>query len=165
MGGRRDPHSEAFLGHHGGMRSTVARALVAFSAIAALALLPAAPVSAKQEQKVAAFFIDYVPHAISINEGDTIVFVNSDPFGGLGHSLTQGTYGGAAPKFDSGVVTLGQEKEVAGISSLPQGEYVIQCSVHPPMKGSLFVDPPARSPVDAATPIVTEIIQIITGKR
>ena len=162
MGGRRDPQRAAFLRHHGGMRSTAVRAVVALAAVAAMALLPAGPVSAEQDQKVGAFFIDYVPHAVSINQGDTLTFVNTDPFSGVGHSLTQATYGGAAPRFDSGVVTLGQEKEVAGVSSLPQGEYLIQCRIHPPMKGSLFVDPPARSPVDAVNSFVNEIIQIIT---
>jgi plastocyanin len=129
---------------------------------AATALLPGGPASAAQEQKVGAFFIDYVPHAVSINQGDTLTFVNTDPFSGEGHSFTQGTYGGVAPRFDSGVVPLGQDREVAGVSSLPQGEYIIQCRVHPPMKGSLFVDPPARSPVDALNAFLNEIIQVIT---
>lgn len=108
-----------------------------------------APAGAARQHTIAAMAIDYLPpDSISINEGDTMVFVNTDPTAGVGHSVTQGTSGGAAPKFDSGVIPFGESADVTGISELKQGEYLIQCQVHPIMKTVLFVGPVRDDPMD-----------------
>jgi plastocyanin len=101
---------------------------------------------------VGAFFIDYLPHAVQIRQGDSLTLVNTDPFAGEGHTVTQATSGGVAPKFDSEVTPFGQSSEVRGVSELPVGEYVIHCRVHPSMRGSLFVDPPAPPPTERIPP-------------
>ncbi len=116
------------------------------------------PANAAREHTMGAFFIDYAPDPLTINEGDTITFVNTDPFAGVGHSFTQGTPEGVAPKFDTGVIAPGASAEVKGISDLRQGEYLIQCTVHAPMRGHLFVGAPARPPTEAVTEFIDSVL-------
>lgn len=130
-------------------RTTFARLALALTTAAVL--VPAPPASAAEQQMVGAFFIDYLPHAVQIRQGDSLTLVNTDPVAGEGHTFTQATYGNVAPKFDSDVTPFGQSSEVRGIPELPVGEYVIHCRIHASMKGSLFVDPPAR-PLTALIP-------------
>jgi plastocyanin len=131
-------------------RITAARLAVALTTAAVL--VPAPPASAAEQQVVGAFFIDYVPDGVQIRQGDSLTFVNTDPFAGEGHTVTQATYGDVAPKFDSDVTPFGRSSEVRGISELPVGEYLIRCRIHPSMKGSLFVDPPAPPPTERIPP-------------
>jgi plastocyanin len=145
----------AQLGHHGVImtgfrRTTFARLALALTTAAVL--VPAPPASAAEQQTVGAFFIDYVPHAVQIRQGDSVTLVDTDPFAGEGHTFTQATYGDVVPKFDSDVTPFGQSSEVRGISDLAVGEYVIHCRIHPSMKGSLFVDPPAPPPTERIPP-------------
>lgn len=131
--------------------TTRTRIAVNLAVIAAVVIVPIAstPAGAAREHTIAAMAIDYLPpDSISINEGDTMTFVNTDPVAGIGHSVTQGTSQGAAPKFDSGVVAFGGSADVAGISELKQGEYLIQCQVHPIMTTVLFVGPVRDDPMD-----------------
>jgi plastocyanin len=136
-------------------RNTLARLAVALGPalmVAAAVLFPASPAPAAEQQTVAAFFIDYVPDSVQIRQGDTLTLVNTDPFAGQGHTVTQATYGDVAPKFDSDVTPFGQSSEVQGIPQLPVGEYVIRCRVHPVMRAALFVDPPAPPPTERIPP-------------
>jgi len=112
-------------------------------------LLPVSPASADDRQ-MAAFFIDYVPQSVTINEGDTLAFANTDPFGGQGHSVTHETAPGEAPLFDSGVVPFGSVIEVPGIPELKRGDYLITCQVHPEvMRAFLYVGGESRPLTDA----------------
>ena len=133
-------------------RSALARLALALTFGLAALLVPASPVSAAEQQMVGAFFIDYLPDSVQIRQGDTLMLVNTDPFAGQGHTVTQATSGDIAPKFDSDVTPFGQVSEVRGISELPVGEYVIRCRIHPIMRGGLFVDPPAPPPTERIPP-------------
>jgi plastocyanin len=129
-----------------------AAAGLAVALATATVLVPAPSASAAEQQIVGAFFIDYVPHGVQIRQGDSLTLVNTDPFAGPGHTVTQATYGDVAPKFDSDVTPFGHSSEVRGISQLPVGEYLIRCRIHPSMRGSLFVDPPAPPPTERIPP-------------
>lgn len=111
--------------------------------------LPGNPASADDRQ-IAAFFIDYLPQQVTINEGDTLMFANTDPFGGQGHTVTHETAPGEAPRFDTGVVPFGSAVEVAGIPDLKPGDYLITCRIHPEvMRAFLYVGGPSRPLTDA----------------
>ena len=121
------------------------------------------PAHAATEHRVVAFFIDYAPDPIDINKGDSIVFFNTDPVAGVGHSFTQAVYPEhVTPKFDTGVIETGTSVDVKGISDLPEGQYLIQCTVHAPMRGHLFVHPPSRSPVEAVQQVVGSLLGALT---
>lgn len=119
-----------------------------------VALVPAPPAAAARQHAIAAFFIGYVPDSLTINKGDSLVFINTDPFAGVGHTVTHSPASGTAPKFDSDVTVFGQSTEVRGISELEQGDYLITCRVHPIMRGFLFVGAEARSPTDTIFDLV-----------
>jgi plastocyanin len=110
-------------------------------------LLPGSNQARATEHVVASFLLSYVPDVLGIRQGDSITFVNSDPFGVNGHSFTQAT-GGATPRFDSDVAMIGQAVKVRGVESLPPGEYAVVCKVHPIMKGGLVV-----GKTDGANPV------------
>jgi plastocyanin len=128
--------------------SSVGLALVV---IAFGTLLPVSPAGADDRQ-MAAFFIDYLPQQVTINEGDSLAFANTDPFSGQGHTVTHDPPPGTAPLFDSGVVALGSVVDVPGIPDLKRGEYLITCRVHPDiMRAYLSVGAPSRPITDAIT--------------
>jgi plastocyanin len=111
--------------------------------------LPGNPASADDRQ-LAAFFIDYLPQTVTINEGDNLMFANTDPFGGQGHTVTHETAPGERPLFDSEVVPFGSVIEVPGITDLKQGDYLITCRMHPElMRAFLYVGAASRPPTDA----------------
>lgn len=117
---------------------TTAAARLGLVCTAVALLLPTAPAAAAEEHRIGAFFISYVPDNVTINRGDTLVFVNTDPFSGEGHTLTQAT-NEASPRFDTGLVGLGESAEVQGVSELQKGKYLFRCMVHDVMTGFLFV--------------------------
>jgi plastocyanin len=111
-------------------------------ALAALALLlpgssPARAAAGKQV--VAAFLFSYVPDVHGVRQGDTLTFVNTDPFGVRGHSFTHATGPGVTPRFDSDIAMPGQAVEVRGVEALVPGEYGVRCKVHTNMTGGLIV--------------------------
>jgi plastocyanin len=120
---------------------------LALGVIAFGALVPVSPAGADEHQ-MAAFFIEYLPRSVDINEGDTLLFANTDPFSGKGHTVTHHAAPGETPLFDSGVVPFGSTLSVPGISELDVGEYLITCQVHPIMRGFLFVGGPPRPITD-----------------
>jgi plastocyanin len=121
---------------------------VALAVIAVGALLPGGSASADDRQ-MAAFFIDYVPNAVTINEGDSLLFANTDPFSGAGHTVSHNPPPGVAPLFDSAVIPFGSAVEIPGIPELKRGDYLIQCRVHPLMRAFLSVGGPPRPITDA----------------
>jgi plastocyanin len=121
---------------------------VALAVIALGALVPAGPAGADEHQ-MAAFFIEYTPRAVDINQGDTLLFANTDPFSGEGHTVTQNPAPGTAPLFDSDVVPFGSSLQIPGIADLKPGDYLITCRVHPIMKGFLSVGGPPRPITEA----------------
>ena len=112
-------------------------------------LLPGpTPAWAVDRSVVGAFLLSYVPNVIGIPQGSTITFVNSDPFGVRGHTYTQNTPPGVAPRFDSDVAMPGQVVEVRGVEKLPPGEYPVACRIHPDMQGGLIVGRPDGNPIE-----------------
>jgi plastocyanin len=93
------------------------------------------------EHHVFAVLRDYFPSSsITIKQGESIRFVDTDPTAGPGHSFTEVVPDeSVAPKFDSGVVPPGTFKDVPNISSLPPGKYAFHCIIHEVLKGSLTV--------------------------
>lgn len=133
-------------------RTVAARLAVALATVALV--LPGPPASAARQHTIGAFFIDYVPDNISINNGDNVVLFNTDPFSGEGHTITHAT-NGTPPLFDSEVVPFGQSAEVSGIPALNQGKYLFKCRVHPVMTGFLFVGGDPRSPTDRISDLIS----------
>jgi plastocyanin len=105
--------------------------------LAGLVLLAApAPAFAAQPHLAVAWNLRFVPATIEVNQGDSIVFFNTDPFGGVGHTLT---HQAPDPKFDTGLLHAGESKEVVGVNELPMGTYEFYCTIHPFMLGKLLV--------------------------
>ena len=123
---------------------------LALGVIAFGALVPVSPASADEHQ-LAAFFIEYTPRSVDINQGDHLVFVNTDPFSGRGHTVTHDVAPGETPQFDTEVVLFGSSIDVPGISELKPGDYLIRCRVHSIMRGFLFVGGPPRPITDTIT--------------
>jgi plastocyanin len=113
--------------------------VVLVAAVALAFLLPAPSQAQAGKQVVAAFLLSYVPDVHGVRQGDTLTFVNSDPFGVNGHSFTHATGPGVTPRFDSDIAMIGQAVEVRGVENLVPGEYGVVCKVHPIMRGGLIV--------------------------
>ena len=70
----------------------------------------------------------YVPETLTVRRGDTVVWINKDPFP---HTVT------APGKFDShDIAANGSWKYVARAA----GDYAYICTLHPNMKGALKVE-------------------------
>lgn len=112
---------------------------LAFAVIALGALVPAVPAGADEHQ-LAAFFIEYMPRAVDTNQGDTLLFANTDPFSGKGHTVTHNNAPGQPRLFDTDVIPFGSTVQVPGIEALKSGEYLFMCRVHPDvMEGYLSI--------------------------
>ena len=115
--------------------------IVSLLAALGLVLPVSAPVAGPvPEHHVFALLRDYFPSSsITIKQGESIRFVDTDPTAGPGHSFTEVVPEGATPKFDSGITPPGTFKDVPNISSLPPGKYAFHCIIHEVLKGSLTV--------------------------
>jgi hypothetical protein len=117
--------------------------MVIVSLVAALGLVIPVSVPAAgpvPDHHVFALLRDYFPSSsISIKQGESIRFVDTDPTAGPGHSFTEVVPEGVTPRFDSGIVPPGTFRDVADISSLPPGKYSFHCVIHEVLKGSLTV--------------------------
>jgi plastocyanin len=67
------------------------------------------------------------PEALTVNRGDTVVWVNKDPFP---HTVT------AKGSFDSHDIAAGKSWKYTASKA---GEYAYVCTLHPNMKGTLTV--------------------------
>ena len=73
--------------------------------------------------------LKFVPETLTVTRGDTIVWVNKDPFP---HTAT------AKGAFDSGSIAAG---ETWKYTPRKDGEHAYICTFHPNMKGTLRVEP------------------------
>ena len=71
--------------------------------------------------------VAYAPAALTVNRGDTVVWVNKDPFP---HTVT------AKGSFDSHDIAAGKSWKYVARKA---GEYPYICTFHPNMKGTLTV--------------------------
>ncbi len=77
----------------------------------------------------------YIPAAVNVNAGDTVVWSNDDT---AAHTVTGGTpTGGPDGSFDSGLVMAGASFEIVADTS---GSYDYFCMVHPWMIGNVRVN-------------------------
>ncbi len=72
--------------------------------------------------------VKYEPEALTVKRGDTIVWINKDPFP---HTVT------AKGAFDSRDIPAGKSWKYR---PKKPGEYAYVCTLHPNMKGSLRVE-------------------------
>lgn len=115
------------------------RILVVAVAVAVVVSGGLFPARAGAEQRVvSAFLFRYNPSPVALAQGDTLVFLDTDPLAGEGHSVTH-----AAPPgeqlFDSPITPPGGASEVSGVTDLRPGGYRITCRVHAFMTGTLEV--------------------------
>ena len=72
--------------------------------------------------------VKYEPETVTVRRGDTVVWVNKDPFP---HTVT------AKGIFDSHEIPAGRSWKYAPRKA---GEYAYTCTLHPNMKGTLKVE-------------------------
>jgi len=103
----------------------------------------------------------YATTDVTIDQGQTVTFQNSDPT--AFHDVTADQNGGGKPLFNSETIEGGKTAPVKGVEFLTTGDYGYHCSVHPFMKGTLHVsasgtpkprtpDNPAPNPADTTPP-------------
>ena len=114
------------------MSRTASMRYVRFAAtlltVAAFQAAAAPDAAAAQTHTVTMEGMAFVPATLSVQRGDTVVWVNKDPFP---HTAT-----GQQRSFDSGEIAAGKTwKFVAG----KQGTFAYVCALHPTMKGTLVV--------------------------
>jgi len=101
------------------------------AAVAALLALPiGASVLAAGAPATHTVTIDgtrYEPATLTVNRGDTVVWINKDPFP---HTVT------AAPIFDSGSIAAGARWSYTARKA---GDFAYICTLHPNMAGRLVV--------------------------
>ena len=115
-----------------GERGQLSRVLAA-SAIAACMPLAAIPAAAADTAKpvthtVVIDGVKYVPEALTVKRGDTVIWVNKDPFP---HTVT------ASGAFDSHDISAGKSWK---FTPRKAGDYAYTCTLHPNMNGMLKVE-------------------------
>jgi plastocyanin len=89
----------------------------------------AAKTAAPARHQVVIEAVAYAPAVLSVHRGDTVVWVNRDPFP---HTVT------AAGTFDSGAIAAGASWKYVATKA---GAFDYLCTLHPNMKGTLKVEP------------------------
>jgi polyvinyl alcohol dehydrogenase (cytochrome) len=119
--------------HHKNVRAWVglACALIAGS-------VAAGPAQAA-EQRAYAAGMNYATPAVTVGQGDTLVFSNLD-------SLAQHDLVGHDGSFGSPLIGGGQEAKVEGVENLNPGTYQFHCTLHSWMRGALTVGPAGGAP-------------------
>ena len=98
----------------------------------------------------------YIPPTVHVKRGGTIKFGNYDmyPYGAgiAAHSLEEAIPGCTSPPyhtnkgcdryplFTSALTDHGYVHDVAGVDTLPPGEYPFTCQIHSQMRGTLIVE-------------------------
>lgn len=113
---------------HSQQRAVVARAM-ALTCLVALALLgiPKAAGAAPATHTVVMQATSFAPQQLTVRRGDTVIWVNKDPFP---HTAT------AAGVFDSGSIAADGSWHYKANGP---GEYHYVCTLHPNMKATLRV--------------------------
>ena len=75
----------------------------------------------------------YIPHEITVNLGDTVIWQNQDV---AFHSVTSGTYDEPLDSFDSGHL---DPEEIFSVTFDEPGDVDYFCTLHPWMKGKVIV--------------------------
>ena len=110
------------------------RYLASVAAVLGLLSMSGAPAAAAGAPKPVTHNVtidatSFAPAAITVNAGDTIVWLNKDPFP---HTATAAEAGG----FDSGAILPGKLWKYKFVK---KGEFAYICTYHPTMKATLRV--------------------------
>ena len=98
------------------------------------ALAVAAPPAHAAEQQSFAAGMNYAPPAVSIGQGDTLIFNNLD-------SLAKHDFVSTEGKFRTPLIAAGEKAKVEGAEALEVGSYNFHCTLHAWMQGVLNVGP------------------------
>jgi hypothetical protein len=130
--------------------------IVALSALALLAALPAAAAGSVAAPIRAVFLKEYSKSNYTMAQGDIVVFSNEDPF--LNHGVS-------STPFSAATIPPGSSNLVVGAPFLHPGTYSFADPTHPEMASSLTVTPGGSPlPADAAPPHAKAKI-ISSGKQ
>jgi len=105
----------------------LALACVAASTAFTPAVVAAAPAAKPVTHTVTIEGTQFAPASLTVNRGDTVVWVNKDPFP---HTAT------AKGVFDSKIIAAGKSWRYKATRA---GEFQYVCTLHPTMKGTLAV--------------------------
>lgn len=108
----------------------------------------------------------YAATDVTIDQGQTVTFQNSDQSGALHDVTADKTGSDGQALFKSDTIETGKTAPVKGVEFLTTGDYAFHCSVHPFMTGTLHVtangtpqprtpDNPAPTPTDTKPPDAT----------
>jgi plastocyanin len=105
--------------------------------IATLALLLCAAPASADEQIVAAPPSQYLTTQVTVDQGEKVTFMNTDP---ISHDVLARDAGpDGQPLFRSELIGAGQTVPVEGVEYLTTGSYAFFCSIHPDMEGTIDV--------------------------
>ena len=114
------------------MNRKASRYIAALAAAAALMPWTMGPDAAVRPAKTHTVTIDalrFQPEALTIAAGDTVVWINKDPFP---HTATSKAGG-----FDSGEIATGESWKYAPAK---KGDFEYICTLHPTMRGTIRVE-------------------------
>jgi hypothetical protein len=86
--------------------------------------------------------MNYATPAVSVGQGDTLIFSNLD-------TLAQHDLVGHGGEFGSPLIGAGEEAKVEGVENLSPGSYQFHCTLHSWMQGALTVSPTGAAPAPA----------------
>src|SRR5215204_4188194 len=135
--GGRTGAQTLLAGGSAGVHVKTVRAWVGL-ACALIAVSTAAPAQAA-EQRAYAAGMNYATPAVTVGQGDTLMFSNLD-------SLAQHDLVGHDGQFGSPLIGAGQEAKVDGAEKLDPGTYQFHCTLHSWMRGALTVSPAGGAP-------------------
>lgn len=121
---------------------TRARVAIACALFAVTPAVTAQSAQAQTEHRAYAAAMNYATPAVTIGQGDKLIFSNLD-------TLAQHDLVGHDGKFGSPLIGAGEEAEVAGAEKLDPGTYQFHCTLHSWMRGALTVSPAGGAPVPA----------------
>ena len=121
------------------MHIRFAHALAGIACALIAATGAAAPAQAA-EQRAYAAAMNYATPAVTVGQGDSLIFSNLD-------SLAQHDLVGHGGEFKSPLIGGGEEAKVEGVENLNPGTYQFHCTLHSWMQGALTVNPAGGAPV------------------
>ena len=123
------------------MHTKTVRTLVGTACAFIAVSVASTPVQAA-EQRAYAAAMNYATPAVTVGQGDTLLFSNLD-------TLAQHDLVGLGGEFGSPLVGAGEEAKVEGVENLSPGTYQFRCTLHSWMQGALTVSPTGGAPVPA----------------
>jgi plastocyanin len=124
----RRPRPPVAGGSQRSRRAAIASALACAVSLAAGAAVEPAFAAQKGTHTVVIDSVKFEPETITVRRGETIVWVNKDPFP---HTVT------AKNAFDSREIAAGRSWKYTARKA---GEFAYVCTLHPTMKGTLRVE-------------------------